>query len=185
MKLVGFTMVVMLTLVSATNMFAAASPTTSLKPKDAKNVTAEKASGIITKVTTSKKGTAKVVAVTKTEEKKIVISSKLTVKGVKYKVTTISAKAFSKCSKAQSISLPSSITTIEKYAFSNLASSVKTITFNNSKSITVKKGAFTDTDTKKMTIKVSANMSKNEYKKFVKTLKSAGFKGTIKQLTKS
>ena len=175
-----------LTFGSTTSVFAAtASPVVSeVKPKAEKNVKAEKKNGVTATVTTSEKGTAKVTSIVKTTKKTITISSKLTVDGVDYKVTTISAKAFANCTKAEKISLPSTITKIEKSAFSNLASSVKTITFANKKAITVNKGAFKGTDTKKITIQVSASMSKTEYKKFVKALKAAGFKGTIKQETK-
>ncbi len=174
-----------LTFGSTTSAFAATkSPVVSVTPEDATKVKADTKNGVKAVVNTSKKGTAKVVSISKTTKKSVSISSKLTVDGVDYKVTTLSAKAFANCTKVETITLPSTITSIAKSVFSGTPKTLKKIVFSNKKAITVSKGAFTGVDTKKVTINVTASMSKTEYKKFVKNLQNAGFKGTIKQLTK-
>lgn len=174
-----------LTFGSTTSAFAATkSPVVSVTPEDATKVKADTKNGVKATVNTSKKGTAKVVSIAKTTKKSVTISSKLTVDGVDYKVTTLSAKAFANCTKVETITLPSTITSIAKSVFTGTPKSLKKIVFNNKKAITVKSGAFKGVDTKKITINVTASMSKTEYKKFVKNLQNAGFKGTIKQLTK-
>lgn len=174
-----------LTFGSTTSALAATkSPTTSVTAEDAAKVSAESKFGVEPVVDTAKNGTAKVVSVTKTAKKSVTISSKLTVDGVDYKITSISAKAFANCTKVDKITLPKTITTIEKAAFSGTPSTLKQIVFTNRKAITLNSGVFNGVDTKKLTISVTAYMSKTEYNKFVANLKAAGFEGTIKQLKK-
>ena len=78
-------------------------------------------------------------------------------------------------------SLPASIKTIGAQAFTG-AKSVKTIVIKSA-SVKVDKTAFKGVDTKKMTIKVSG-MSAKQLKAFKAQLKKAGFKGTVKKVSK-
>ncbi len=157
-----------------------ASPVSSVDTVTKNNVAAKAVNGVTPTVNTKKNGTASIQKLAKTNKTSITISSKVTVNGVKYTVTTISAKAFANCAKAKKISLPSTVKTISKNAFSG-AKKLKTITLQGTKAITVKKGAFNGLNTKKMTIKVSKKMSAKELKKLKKTLKKAGFKGKVKK----
>ena len=133
--------------------------------------------GVKEKVKTTASGNATISKVTSTK-KSVKVSSTVEIDGVEYKVTTIDAKAFANCKKATKVSLPATVKTIKKGAFTG-AKKVKTIVINSKKSITVKKGAFKGVNTKKMTIK-AGKMSKKELKKFKKALKKAGFKGKVK-----
>ena len=110
-----------------------------------------------------------------------VTSSKVVVDGVSYKVTAIGAKAFANATKATTVTLPASIKTIGAQAFTG-AKSVKTIVIKSA-SVKVDKTAFKGVDTKKMTIKVSG-MSAKQLKAFKAQLKKAGFKGTVKKVSK-
>lgn len=168
-KVLVCTMAAALTLGSAQLASAATSPTQAPKPVTKNNV---KASGVT--VNTKSNGTA---VLTKAKSgKKVSVASKITVKGVKYTVTVINAKAFSK--KTTQVTLPATIKTINKSAFTG-AKKLKKIVINSKKSITVKKGAFKGLNTKKITIQAK-KMSKKELKKFKKALKKAGFKGKVK-----
>lgn len=174
-----------LTFGSTTSTLAAvSSPVTSVTPEKATNVAAETKKSVETIVNTTKKGNATVVSINKTAKKKVTVSAKLNVGGVDYKVRTIAANAFENCTDVVTITLPSTVTSIKKSAFSGTSSTLKNIVFNNKKAIEVKSGAFKGVDTKELTIKVTADMSKKQYNKFVETLKAAGFEGTIKQLKK-
>ena len=135
-------------------------------------------SGAKTTVKTTENGTAAIKKV-KSSKKSVTVSSTVKVDGVEYKVTTIEANAFANCKKATKITLPSTVKTIKKKAFTG-AKKVKTIVVKSKKAVTVKKGAFKGVDTKKVTIKAS-KMSKKQLKKFKKTLKKAGFKGKVKK----
>ena len=77
--------------------------------------------------------------------------------------------------------LPASIKTIGAQAFTG-AKSVKTIVIKSA-SVKVAKTAFKGVNTKKMTIKVSG-MSAKQLKAFKAQLKKAGFKGTVKKVSK-
>ena len=61
------------------------------------------------------------------------------------------------------------------------AKKVKKIIVKGTKSFTVKKGAFKNVNSKKITVKVNKKMSAKEFKKLKKNLKKAGFKGKIKK----
>lgn len=166
---------------SVTTAFAAGSPTEAQEP--ARNVETQAENG--STVNTSKKGNATVSAIAETTKKNVTLSSKVEVDGVKYTVTRITDKAFAKATNATKISLPSTITSFGPQAFSGVAASVKTIAITSKDTIKVNKTAFKGVDTKKMTITVkvsSKGMSTKEYNKFVKALKAAGFKGTIKKV---
>lgn len=157
---------------------ATQSPTISITPVKEDNVTAEKTNGVTAKVDTKKDGTAAISKIQKTSKKSITVSSKVTVNGVKYTVTSVDAKAFANCSKATKVSLPATIKKINANAFTG-AKKLKTITLSGTKAITVEKGAFKGCDTKKMTIKVSKKMSKKQLKKLKENLKKAGYKGKV------
>lgn len=176
-KVLVCAMATALTLGSAGEVSAATqSPVESVKPVTKKNVKAANGS----KVDTNKKGTAILKSVKKTNKKSVTVSSKVTVKGVKYKVTTINAKAFVNAKKATKITLPDTIKTISKSAFTG-AKKLKTLVLKGKKSITVKKGAFKGLNTKKITIRVNKKMSKKQFNKLKKALKKAGFKGKLKK----
>ena len=131
------------------------------------------------KVSTAANGTATVKALPKTTKKSVTVASKVVVDGVSYKVTAIGAKAFANATKATTVTLPASI--IGAQAFTG-AKSVKTIVIKSA-SVKVDKTAFKGVDTKKMTIKVSG-MSAKQLKAFKAQLKKAGFKGTVKKVSK-
>ena len=118
----------------------------------------------------------------KTNKKEVSISSKVVVDGVKYTVTRIEAKTFANAPKATKVTLPSTITSLGAQAFTG-AKSLKTIVIKSKTTVKVNKDAFKNVDTKKMTIKVTQNMSLAQYKAFKKQLRAAGFKGTIKRVT--
>ena len=60
---------------------------------------------------------ASVKSVKATKSKSVTVSATVKVNGVTYKVTTVNAKAFAKATKATKITLPASIKTINKSAF--------------------------------------------------------------------
>ena len=135
--------------------------------------------GAASKVDTNENGTAVLNAVKKTDAKTVTVNAKVTVNGVDYDVTTIGAKAFANAKKATKVSLPATVTKIEKNAFKG-ASSLKTINLPITKSIKIEKGAFSGLTTKNMTFVVSKKMKKSERKKLEAALKAAGFKGKVK-----
>ncbi|MCR4797529.1 MAG: leucine-rich repeat domain-containing protein, partial [Lachnospiraceae bacterium] len=131
-------------------------------------------------VKTSENGTAKIANV-ESKAKTVKISSKVKVDGVSYTVKTIGEGALDGCANATTVTLPKTVTKIEENALSG-AENLKVVKLDVKKSIKVEKGAFGDTDTSKMTIKVSKDMSKKEFNKFKKVLKSAGFEGKVKSI---
>ncbi|WP_408071416.1 leucine-rich repeat protein [Butyrivibrio sp. JL13D10] len=163
---------------------AVGSPTTGNQTITAPDQTADRVDVIpyTSIVDTNEDGTAAFSSIEKTTEKSVKVPSKVTVNGVEYTVVEIKAKAFTNATKATKITIPDSVKVIDKKAFSK-AAKLKTIKFNNTKNIKVKKGAFKGLDTTKMTIKVTKKMSKKQFKKFKKTLEKAGFKGKIKKLS--
>ena len=127
-------------------------------------------------VDTSAKGTATYTDVANEKAKTVIVPDTVEVKGVTYTVTAIGANAFSG-SKAKTVKLGSNIKTIQKNAFTK--SKVKTLILKGTKAITIKKGAFKNS--KVTTIKVNKKMKASQYKKLVKALKKAGFKGKVKK----
>ena len=169
------------TLVLAAPVSSATSPATAPVAETKVNVKVTAPNKSVSKVTVDikKDGTAALDSVT-SKKKSVSIPSKVTVNGVKYKVTKLNANALKNCKKATKVTIPDSITTINKNAFKG-AENLKTIKLNTKKNITVKKGAFKGLDTKKVTIKVNKKISKKNFEKLQKTLKKAGFKGKIKK----
>ena len=172
--LVGITAATMMFGSVCTAYAATDSATVAPAPEKQTNVKADNGA----KVSTAANGTATVKALPKTTKKSVTVASKVVVDGVSYKVTAIGAKAFANATKATTITLPASIKTIGAQAFTG-AKSVKTIVI---KSASVKV-AFKGVNTKKMTIKVSG-MSAKQLKAFKAQLKKAGFKGTVKKVSK-
>lgn len=121
-KVLVCAMAAALTLGSAASASAVQSPTTSVTPVTKSNVKASNG----TTVNVNKNGTAAVKAVKATKSKSVTVSATVKVNGVTYKVTTVNAKAFAKATKATKITLPASIKTINKSAFTG-AKKVKTI----------------------------------------------------------
>lgn len=165
-----------------TSAYAATnSPTTAVTAEKKTEVKAEKTtSGITPTVSTKKDGTAKIETMKKTTKTTVTVNSTVKVDGVKYTVTAISDKAFVNATKAKTIVIPKTITTIGAKAFTGISKTVKTIQFNVTKAPKVVSTAFKGVSTKKMTITVSKKMSAKELKKFKAELKKAGFKGTVK-----
>lgn len=172
--LVGITAATMMFGSVCTAYAATDSATVAPAPEKQTNVKADNGA----KVSTAANGTATVKALTK---KSVTVASKVVVDGVSYKVTAIGAKTFANATKATTVTLPASIKTIGAQAFTG-AKSVKTIVIKSA-SVKVDKTAFKGVDTKKMTIKVSG-MSAKQLKAFKAQLKKAGFKGTVKKVSK-
>ena len=170
--LVGITAATMMFRSVCTAYAATDSATVAPAPEKQTNVKADNGA----KVSTAVNGTATVKALPKTTKKSVTVASKVVVE-----VTAIGAKAFANATKATTVTLPASIKTIGAQAFTG-AKSVKTIVIKSA-SVKVDKTAFKGVDTKKMTIKVSG-MSAKQLKAFKAQLKKAGFKGTVKKVSK-
>lgn len=178
------------------------SDTGSKKPVTSVEQTAKPTdTGLKPVVSTSSDGTAKIDEIKGAKKKTSVTApKKVTVNGVKYTVTEIAADAFAKCGKMKDLTIPSTIKTIAKGALNGTskltkltlkgkpevkkgalkgAENLKKITLTNT--VTFKKGAFKGLDTKKMTVKISRNMSAKKFKAYKKELRAAGFKGKIKK----
>lgn len=162
---------------SVTTAFAAGSPTEAKEPVKQEAVTST--SGAT--VNTNTKGQATVTSVKKTNSTEVRIGS-VSVDGTKYAVTRIESKTFANAAKAEKVVLPNTLKSIGAEAFTG-AKSLKTIVIKSKTTVKVNKDAFKNVDTKKMTIKVTQNMSLAQYKAFKKQLRAAGFKGTIKRVT--
>ena len=159
--LVGITAATMMFGSVCTAYAATDSATVAPAPEKQTNVKADNGA----KVSTAANGTATVKALPKTTKKSV----------------TVASKAFANATKATTVTLPASIKTIGAQAFTG-AKSVKTIVIKSA-SVKVDKTAFKGVDTKKMTIEVSG-MSAKQLKAFKAQLKKAGFKGTVKKVSK-
>lgn len=132
-------------------------------------------------VNTKKTGTVAIKEAIPTGRKRIKISDELPVKGAKYTVTKINAKAFKNCKKVTRISLPSNLKVIKKNAFTG-CKNLKLLIVRGKKAFRVEKKAFQGLDTTKMTVRVKGKMSAKAYKKLQTNLRNAGFKGKIKKV---
>lgn len=94
---------------------------------------------------------------------------------------TVAKGAFAKAAAVKTVTLDG-VKTVQKQAFTG-AKSLKTIKVAT-KNVKFKKGAFKGLKTRKMTVRVSRKLSKKAYKKVVKSLRKAGFKGKIKRYGK-
>ena len=134
--------------------------------------------GVSVKVTSDQEGnpTVEYTAVTNKKAKAVTIPDSVTVDGITYKVTLVSAKAFAGCKKLTKITIGANVTTIGKNAFKN-CKGLKTITI---KSTTLAKNAFAKAGVKKLSKKVAIKVPKSCKKDYKKQLKKAGFKGKVK-----
>lgn len=179
-KLVAAVVAAACVMTGASAAFAAGSPTKGSTPK-AEAVTVEYPKGTDS-YQTSADGTAKVTAVNATKTKNATVHSEIVSNNVKYTVTTVATNAFKGQKHVKKIYLGRSVVKAEKKAFSG-AKKLKKVYVRTAKKFTFKKGAFKGLKTGKMTVYVNKKMSKKNYKKLVKSLRKAGFKGKIKRYT--
>ena len=133
------------------------------------------------KVTTTAKGKATLTTLGKTKKPTVWIHSKVTIDGVDYNITAIGKKAFAQCGKATwKITIGKGVRKINAKAFTG--SKITLVDIYETKALTVSTKAFVGVNTKAMTIRVTKNMSKKEFKKLTKQLRAAGFKGNILQM---
>ncbi len=133
------------------------------------------------KVTTTAKGKATLTTLGKTKKPTVWIHSKVTIDGVDYNITAIGKKAFAQCGKATwKITIGKGVRKINAKAFTG--SKITLVDIYETKALTVSTKAFAGVNTKAMTIRVTKNMSKKEFKKLTKQLRAAGFKGNILQM---
>jgi len=134
---------------SFTGVFAAGSP------EEAQPVQSDTASKPVSEYNTHTNGTADLVGLSNKSLKTKVIYQTVTVKGVKYKVVSVKAGAFSGCKKLKTIKIKSKyLKKFDKKAFKGLKKS----------------------QIKKIKVKVTKKMSKKDFKKLKKALKKAGIK---------
>lgn len=159
---------------------AADSATVAPEPEKKPAVTAPKGESAVANlsatVSTSKAGTAALKGIGTTSKKSITVKSTVKVDGYEYTVTTISANAFKKATKAQKIALPTSIKYVKANAFTG-AKKLKTLEIKSKGLVKVNKNAFkglSKSQKSKIVIKVSKKMSKKNYNALVKYLKKAG-----------
>lgn len=126
-------------------------------------------------------GTVALIHAIPKDNKKIKVSDYIPVKGKKYKVIRIKAKAFVKCKQIKRISLPTELKLVEKMGFTG-CTSLKELIIRGKKAFKIEKGAFKGLKTKSMTIFVNSKMKAKAYKKLQSNLRKAGFKGTIKKV---
>ncbi len=129
-------------------------------------------------VTSDQEGnpTVEYTAVINKKAKAVTIPNSVTVDGITYKVTSVSAKAFAGCKKATKITIGANVTSIGKNAFKD-CKAVKTITIKSTK---LAKNAFAKAGVKKLSKKVTIKVPKSCKKDYKKQLEKAGFKGKIK-----
>ena len=127
--------------------------------------------------TSAKHGTAKFYKLVKAKKTKVVVSASVSTNGVSYPVVAVSGNAFNKTS-VKKVVLGTNVYKVYKNAFKG-AKKLKYIYIRTTKRVKVSKGAFKGLNTKKMTIKI--NKKNKNYKKIVKALRKAGFKGKIKK----
>lgn len=137
------------------------------KPESIKNNSTTKKSGVVKKgskytiknikyIVTKSTGNSREVKVTGLikSTKTLVIPDTVTIKGKKYKVTSIGDKAFDKCKSIRTVSIGYNIITIGKEAFYK-SSNIKLITIKSKIVKNIGKNAFTGLKSK-CTIKISA-----------------------------
>ena len=150
-KLVALFAVLTLVLGMSLCVSAATSPADAPEAKKA-TVTAQSVT-----FNTAKDGTASTAKATK---KNVVIPRRIEVAGVKYKLTKFNKNSFGAKVRVIKLACPKGVKA-SRYTFA--------------------KKTFAKVNTKKVKFVVSKNMSKKEFKKFVKKLRKVGFKGTIKR----
>ena len=134
---------------------------------------ASKFRGTIYQVKKSKTAVLKRLVIKKKTEK---IPDIIKYRGVKYKVTVIRSKSLKTSPKLRTLKIGKNIRLIQKNAF--YGSKINTVQFISKKvPIRIQKGAFKKSKVKK--IFITKKMSKKNYKKLKKKLRSAGYKGKI------
>ena len=100
--------------------------------------------------------------------------------GKKHTVKVVKAKAFTKCKKVQTVTLPKTVTQINKHAFYG-CKKLKKINIKSAKKIRVYKNAFNGGGLKhyNVTITVTKKMSKANFNYLKKQLKKNGFRGKL------
>ena len=169
---------------SGAHTAAVRSPVQSIQPADTQNAAAEKSNGVVCRVDTNRDGTAGLAKVSQTDRQHIIISSKLTVGGVSYTVTTVGARAFANCAQMKRLTLPDTIKTILARAFTG-ADKLETIVLTGSNVVDFNINAFRNLDTKNMTIEISGGLTDEQFEQQKENLKAAGFEGRIKRAEKS
>lgn len=104
----------------------------------------------------------------------VVIGSTVTIKGAKFKITEISAKALSKKTKVTAVTIGKNVTTIGKEAFFG-AKKLKTITVKSTKLKSVGKNAL-----KSIYKKAKIKVPKSRLSKYKKMFKGKGQKSSVK-----
>lgn len=174
-KVLAFALAAVVSLGSAfTTMAATSSP---VKPQEISEKNPTRINQYV--VNTSKNGTVALGKAIPTGRDRIRVAEKLPVKGKKYKVTKIKAKAFENCKKVVRISLPTTLKVVKKNAFTG-CKNLKQIVIRGTKAFKIEKKAFQALNTKKMTVKVQGKMSAKAFKKLQNNLRKAGFQGKIK-----
>ena len=163
----------------AAEAFAAESPTQVPGKTVSTTVTVNASSGDQEYKTSAKHGTAKFYKLVKAKKTKVVVSASVSTNGVSYPVVAVSGNAFNKTS-VKKVVLGTNVYKVYKNTFKG-AKKLKYIYIRTTKRVKVSKGAFKGLNTKKMTIKI--NKKNKNYKKIVKALRKAGFKGKIKKYT--
>lgn len=161
------------TVLTAIPAAAATSPTTS--PATPVDGTVTNATGTFTTTAAGKAG----LATAKSANKVVVPNTVTDANGVKYSIDTVYSNTF-KGTKVKRVVLSSNIVKVQKKAFSG-DKKLKKVFFRTKKKVTIKKGAFKGLKTKKITVYI--NKKNKNYKKIVKALRKAGFKGKIRKYT--
>lgn len=170
-KLIAAVVAAACMMTGAAEVFAAGSPVTA--PKVPASVVENLVYSDIT-VDTATQTATKVVP----KDNKVVVRGTYTAADSKtYAVTTVAGDAFKEAASVKKITLGKGVNLVKANAFSG-AKKLKLVRVLNSQ-VTFEKGAFKGLKTKKITIKVTRKMSKKDYKKLVKSLRRAGFKGKI------
>ncbi|WP_143405050.1 leucine-rich repeat protein [Eubacterium uniforme] len=115
-------------------------------------------------------GEVKVIGLKKKSLKKINIATKVTIGGIKYKVTSIGVKAFKGNKKIIKLTIGKNVKTIGAYAFAN-CKKLKKVTINTKKLKKVGKKAFFRKGGKNISFKVPKS-KKKAYKKLLKKAKT-------------
>ena len=124
------------------------------KPKPVKRtVTVNAAKGVKITYKTTTKGTASIAKVP-TKNKTVTISSKVKIKGVTYKASTVNKNVFTSARRLKTIKV-------------------------NSTGIKFAKGAFSGLNTKSMKLVITKKVSRKQLKAYKASVKKAGFKGKV------
>ena len=130
--------------------------------------------GVKYRVTNAAKKQAEAYAPSDKKAKKLTLAGSVKIKGTICKVTAVSANAFAGMKKLTSVSLPKSVVSVGKKAFSG-DSKLKTVKFAATAPKTIGKDAF-----KGIAKKAAISVPKKQLKIYKKLLKKAKYSGKIK-----